>query len=114
MRERDVQKQLVDTLLAIGWKLYRPPAPSDVRSRAQMKRVGASGWPDVIAIKGSSMLALEVKGTGGRTSEQQIEWLQALGQVRSCIATVIDPENIDSICTLIEQGYADEIEGSDG
>ena len=98
MKESEVQKQLIDRLLDRGWKVYRPPAPSSVASRAQMKRTGSNGWPDIFAVRHSEAIAIEVKGSRGKLSDTQSEWLEALYDA-GVWTHVCTPENVDELCT---------------
>lgn len=54
-------------------------------------RHSAAGFPDVIAIRGSRLLAIECKSSKGKPTREQQEWLLAFVAVSQVDAWVVRP-----------------------
>jgi hypothetical protein len=84
MREADFQAWVVDVAKRFGWKVWHVPAP--MRATKAGTWVGAreaAGLPDLIMLHDDPprLIFAEVKGTGGKLSDEQREFLQAAGAV---------------------------------
>lgn len=66
--ERDLQRQVIDLAELRGWRCYH----------TFDSRRSAPGFPDVMAVRGSRLLAVELKRESGRVTAEQQAWLDAL------------------------------------
>lgn len=64
--ERDFQLDVEDALQRGGWEYIR---------LTDSRRQHAVGWPDLVAFRGTCVLAAELKSERGRTTPQQERWL---------------------------------------
>jgi Holliday junction resolvase len=79
--EKQFQAELVELLERFGWRTYH----------TFDSRRSAAGFPDLIAVKGPRLLAIEVKSEAGVVSLDQRAWLTAFAAVPGVIALVIRP-----------------------
>lgn len=78
MRERDFQRWVIDVARRLGWKVWHVPAPMRWDSKSGKGFVGAqdaAGLADLILIRKERLIFAEVKGTGGKLSPKQVEFL---------------------------------------
>lgn len=78
MKERDFQRWVIDVARTLGWKVWHVPAPMRWDSKGGKGFVGAkdaAGLADLILIRGNRLIFAEVKGTGGKLSDKQVEFL---------------------------------------
>lgn len=60
------------------------------------------GFPDIIAVRGQTMLALELKREDGKATMEQYMWLDALkGTGARCF--VLRPSNWDTLLSIISK-----------
>jgi Holliday junction resolvase len=57
-----------------------------------MTSTTAIGWPDLVALKGEYVLAIEVKATKGVVGPQQIEWLERFAAIPTGLAWLLSPK----------------------
>lgn len=55
------------------------------------------GFPDLVLVRGTTMLAVELKTAEGKVSAEQIEWLRRLGRVTSVRVAVWRPADREGI-----------------
>jgi len=87
--EKRLMAQLIDLLTATGWMTYH----------TFDSRRSTAGFPDLIAIRGARMLAIEVKSEAGRITPEQRAWLVALAAVPGVAAYVVRPA--DDLSALV-------------
>jgi len=68
MSEKELQSTVLEAMRWMGWKCYH----------THDSRRSEPGFPDLIAVKGSRMMAVEFKAEKGVIKASQIEWLDAL------------------------------------
>jgi Holliday junction resolvase len=85
--EKDLQSTIVDLLHLYGWITYH----------TFDSRRSTPGFPDLVAIKGTRLLALELKSDLGKVTEEQYGWLRAFAGVTRVEAFVVRPENVDEL-----------------
>lgn len=67
----------VETRLTLGrWRWHH------IRRADLAQQQGDPGWPDIVAVRGDTLLVRELKAGGGRYETGQREWLEALAAVR--------------------------------
>lgn len=100
MREDDLLRGVLDTLRVRGWRtMHVRPARTATGWRSPMQGDG-NGWPDVFAVRGTRLLALELKAQRGTVTDDQAVWLsdlQAAGVECYVIRPVDYPERIEAI-----------------
>lgn len=90
MRERELQSQVELLLRMGGWLVYH----------TYDSRRSAPGFPDIVALRGSRILALELKVEGAKPSEAQYEWLRAWDRA-GALAYVVRPGNLDELAAIV-------------
>lgn len=73
MTEKQLQQNVQATLRAFGWMSYHTWL--SVRSVA--------GYPDIVAIRGNRLIAIELKSERGDVRPEQQEWLDAFAAAGS-------------------------------
>ena len=78
--ERQWQGTVEKLLTAHGWTWYHPGdnRPVTAKSGAKYTQRVVPGWPDLFAVKGPRLLAVELKREDGKTSPEQDAWLAKL------------------------------------
>lgn len=84
-REAAFQKSVEDLLTLKRWRIYH----------TRNSRGSHPGFPDIIAVRGSRLLALELKVYPNRPTKAQIDWLEALNGVEGCEGRVCYPDQWD-------------------
>lgn len=78
LKEKDVQKAILDWLFWNKIFHYRNNTGAFVDSNKHFYRFGELGSPDIIAVKDGVFIGIEVKGTGGKQSEYQKQFEERL------------------------------------
>ena len=79
--ERDFSKQLEDALDIFKWRWvhFRPARVSrGGKDTYETAYTGYKGFPDYVCVRGDRIVFIEIKGTTGKVSPEQEEWLQDL------------------------------------
>ena len=89
--ERHFQESVIDSAHVWGWRVaHFRPAQTSKGWRTPVAADGA-GFPDLILIRGSELLALELKRKGGSMTVAQGEWIDAFRQVGQVTALCLSP-----------------------
>ena len=101
IREYDYQVAITKYLESDGWAVqyFRKSAVEGKDGR--WRGLGGAGWPDVIAVKGPRMLALEVKSEAGRPTPEQRVWIAALNGVPGIEAMVVKPRDAYAVMVML-------------
>ena len=59
------------------------------------------GFPDLVAIRGRRLLALELKRADAKPTEDQYRWLQAFAMVPGVEAYVVRPKDMDELTAIV-------------
>lgn len=89
--EKEFQNTVTGALDLFGWMWYHNP---------DSRRCNA-GFPDIIAVKGNVMLALELKRETGRATVEQYKWLDAL-KAAGARSYVVRPSNWEMLLKIIQ------------
>jgi hypothetical protein len=85
--EADWQATVIDAAQALGWRVaHFRPARTERGWRTAVSADGV-GFPDLVMVRGSRTLFVELKSSTGRLSILQRQWLDALeraGQESYC------------------------------
>lgn len=79
--EATLEAQLVELATLHGWLAYH----------THDSRRSVAGFPDWILIRNDQLLAVELKSSAGKVSEEQYRWLRAFASVRYVASMIIRP-----------------------
>jgi hypothetical protein len=89
----------VETRLTMGrWRWHH------IRRADLAQQQGDPGWPDIVAVRGDLLLAVELKAAGGRHMTGQREWLEAMGQIRRTYVGTWRPGDMAEIERVLSAG----------
>jgi Holliday junction resolvase len=92
MTERELQQAVLDLARTHSWKAYH----------TFDSRRSEPGFPDLIAIRGERLLAIEFKSEKGKVTPEQSAWLDAFRDVWRVEAMVIRPApTLDAVARLL-------------
>lgn len=74
LSEAEFQATFVQALGVMGWA-HCHVRRSIGKGRRWMTATSAIGWPDVLALRGPWLLAVELKSDAGKLTEEQVQWL---------------------------------------
>jgi len=96
MTEAELQKAVVDTAHLFGWRCahFRPALTQSGRWVTPVAADG-KGFPDLVLVSSTTVAFIELKGTRGRESDEQKEWLSALTRVAGSAANGRVPLHVD-------------------
>lgn len=87
-KESEFQWAVVETAQLLKWRVaHFRPAWSQKGFRTPVAADGA-GWPDLVMLRGETLLAVELKSGGRKPTAEQIAWLEAFDKVPGCRAAV--------------------------
>lgn len=90
MLERELQARVELLLRMAGWLYYH----------THDSRRSAPGFPDIVAIRGRRILALELKRDGQNPTDEQYRWLRAFDGAGAS-AYVVRPDNLDELAAIV-------------
>ena len=79
--EAAFQVNVVALLTRFGYRVYH----------THDSRRSEAGFPDLIAIRGRRLFAIELKTARGRVTDAQLDWLRAFGDVTEIDAFILRP-----------------------
>lgn len=91
LKERDFLNWIIACAEATGWKVYHVPAPMvAARGGGFVGSKRAAGLPDLFLLHADPprMIIAEVKGTGGKLSDNQREFLQLARDVAQAVYNI--------------------------
>lgn len=91
MLEETYQNQIIAIAKTHGWLVYH----------THDSRRSAPGFPDLVLVRGTVILFLEVKRESGVVSESQSTWMEALRKVTTVDAAVVRPRDYDQVELLL-------------
>jgi len=86
--EATFQRQVEDLLTIHGWATFH-----DLTGKTSGN--AAKGFPDIIAIRGPRLIALELKTQNGRVTAEQTEWIARFDRVETTDAHIVRPADFD-------------------
>jgi len=78
MSEADLQRGVLDLARVLGWRVVTFRAARTAHGWRTPTGGDGNGWPDLFMVRGSRILAAELKGDRGRLTDEQLAWLAAL------------------------------------
>ena len=96
MSEAEYLAQIISLLELLGWEYYHV-----FEQRAYARRT-SKGFPDIVAIRHTRVLFLEVKSERGKVSPEQKTWLNAL-KATGNEAYVLRPSDWEAVVALLKR-----------
>lgn len=84
---------ILDAARLLGWMAYH----------THDSRKSEPGFPDIIAVRGGRVLAIECKRERGRVRPEQVMWVEALSEVPGVTAMIARPSQWDEVETLLRE-----------
>ena len=83
VKERDFQRWVIEVARTLRWKVWHVPAPMQWtdNNRGFVGSKDAAGLSDLIMVRGRYLIFAELKGTGGKLSDKQTEFLAAVNEM---------------------------------
>jgi Holliday junction resolvase len=88
-----LQRRLIHQLERAGWAQMHVRRMFQPDRQVWMTGTSAPGWPDLTAMRGAYLLAIEVKGPAGRVDPQQVVWLDRFATLPYGRAWVLKPRD---------------------
>lgn len=85
--EAEFQDAIMITARLLKWKCIHF-RPARTKNGWQTSFIGDAGFPDLILLRGGTLLAVELKSGGRKPTAEQIAWLEAFDKVPGCRAAV--------------------------
>lgn len=93
-KEAEFQQQILDLARTLGWRCYH----------TWSSRHSEGGFSDIIAIRGPTLLALEIKGAGAKEPPpEQVAWIGAFKQVRYVFADFVYPKDFPDLADTLQR-----------
>jgi hypothetical protein len=101
MTENDLLTGVLDLARVLGWRtIHVRPGRTSHGWRTPVQGDGA-GWPDLLMVRGSRIVAAELKAAKGRTTPDQDAWLVALSDAGAETFTWRPADYPDSIASVL-------------
>jgi hypothetical protein len=95
--ERDLMAAVLDLARLLGWRVaHFRPARTERGWRTPVEGDGA-GFPDLVLVRGERLVFAELKGSRGRVTPAQSEWLRALSAVEAVETAIWTLRDWDAI-----------------
>ena len=91
MSERDYQKQIVELAETLGWRVYH----------THDSRRSNPGFPDLVLVRDSRLVFIEVKRQSGKLSLAQKDWLTALSEVAEVTTLIARPSDWEQVASCL-------------
>jgi hypothetical protein len=102
--EAEFTAQVLALAALRGWRCFHArPARTAVGWRTAVQGNGAGGFPDLILIRGDSMLVVELKVKRGKATPDQLAWLDAF-RAAGIFAAIWRPSDWPLIEMILEDG----------
>lgn len=93
MKERELQRKLVELLHEFQWSTMHVRPVLDANSGQWVTTTSARGWPDVTALRGPWLLVVECKGERGKLTPHQLDWLRRFLRLPCALVWVVSPHS---------------------
>jgi len=103
--ESEFTRLLIAVARGLGWRTahFRPARLKSGRWATPVQG-DATGFPDLILVRGKRLLAIELKSRSGRLRPEQRDWLDALGLVPGVTCVVARPGDWPALMELLSSG----------
>jgi hypothetical protein len=92
LSERQYQSQIQQLLTREGWRWQHVYRMKDPHGRWRTSTT-ATGWPDLVCLRGEWILAIEVKAAKGKPTDIQLGWLAAFAAIPNGLAWLLSPKD---------------------
>lgn len=100
--ERELQSRVLDLARMYGWRVaHFHDSRRQVRPGVMVGDRDAAGFPDLVLVRGTELLFVELKRETGRATDLQLEWLEALGAVPGVEALLVRPSSFDELAVRL-------------
>lgn len=89
MTEDELLQAITEAATYLGWRWHH------IRRSDRAQQMGHSGFPDLIMVRGTDLLAIELKADKGTVTIDQQIWLDQLRTARA-VAMVVRPADLDA------------------
>ncbi len=77
MKGKDLQKGIIELAHTLHWHVVHNPAVETKQGWRTALAADSKGFPDLLLFR-ERVIAIEVKGTGDRLSDEQHEWAERM------------------------------------
>jgi hypothetical protein len=92
VRERDWQQTVLDAARLLGWLCFH----------AYDSRRSEPGFPDLVCVKDTELLCIELKNERGRVRPEQERWLDALCNVARMTVMLARPADWETVEAVLK------------
>lgn len=89
--EKTLMQSVLDLARLNGWLCYH----------VHDSRRSAPGFPDILAIRGAELLAIECKSQRGKLTSDQERWLRAFAGVERVASLMVKPAGWDQVVEML-------------
>lgn len=98
MTEAQWQKRVLGMAALFKWRAWHDRATNAPRTcptcKAPIKLPrNDPGWPDLFMVRGETLIVAELKSDRGQVTDEQLDWLSALQQVKRVMVVVWRPRS---------------------
>ncbi len=86
--EAEFQRAVMDMARFLGWQRIIHFRPAMTKHGWRTALEGDAGFPDLLLIRGATLLVAELKAGTRKPSPEQAAWLEAFSKVPGCRAVV--------------------------
>jgi hypothetical protein len=86
--EDEFQTAIITAARLMKWTRIVHFRPARTKHGWQTPLQGDNGFPDLLMIRGETLLAVELKAGGRKPTPEQVAWLEAFAKVPGCRAAV--------------------------
>lgn len=86
--EEEFMTAIITAARFLGWQRIVHFRPAWTKKGFRTPTQGDTGFPDILMIRGETLLAVECKAGGRKPREDQLAWLKAFDRVPGCRAVV--------------------------
>jgi hypothetical protein len=79
--EAELQSGVIDCARLFGWRVAHFRAALTKHGWRTPVQADGAGFPDLVLVRGGRLLFVELKGDGGRVTDEQRRWLEEFGRV---------------------------------
>lgn len=106
LTEKAWMGQLLGLARMFGWAAFHDQATNAPRACPRCRAPihlprNVSGWPDLMLIRGDTLIVAELKSDRGRVREDQTGWLSAFRQVRRVVVVVWRPRDAEDAARIL-------------
>lgn len=95
--ELQCERSIIEAAILAGWRVHGERAAMNRSGRYATPIKGHRGFPDLVLVRGSQLLFVELKRKPNKVEPEQDAWLDALAEIEGVTAMVVwVPEGQDA------------------